>query len=63
MKCLAFGGKATILDAMQILNKIRSNDGKYASEDGIRRCWRKADILPVSWNQQINADVGSATLP
>ena len=44
---------------MTILVGIWSVDGKYAREDGIRRCWRKADILPISMNTEINADLGS----
>ena len=43
---LAVGGKANILDAMTILQDIWEQDDKYASEDGIRHCWRKANILP-----------------
>jgi hypothetical protein len=56
---LAYGGKATVLDAMEILNKIWDNDGKYATTDGIMRCWRIADILPISWEADINNQVGS----
>ena len=37
-KGLAFGGKATVLDAMKILHVIWSNNGKYATEAGIKRC-------------------------
>jgi hypothetical protein len=44
---LDYGGKATILDAMNILDSIWKVDGRYAKEDGIRRCWRKAAILPL----------------
>jgi hypothetical protein len=35
---LAYGGKPTVLDAMEILNKIWDKDGKYATMDGIMRC-------------------------
>ena len=59
LRGLTYGGKATLLDAMTILVGIWSVDGKYAREDGIRRCWRKADILPISMNTEINADLGS----
>ena len=62
-KGLAFGGKATVLDAIKILDSIWRKDSTYAKKDGIRRCWRKADILPSSWNADINNDVGSASLP
>ena len=37
-KRLAFGGKATVLDAMKILQVIWSNGRKYATEAGIKRC-------------------------
>ena len=47
-----------MLDAIKILHVIWSNDGKYATEAVIKRCWRKADILPPAWNQYINNDVG-----
>jgi hypothetical protein len=53
-----FGGKATVM----LLHGIWSRNDKYAKVDGIKRCWRKADILPPSWNQQINNEVGSASL-
>jgi hypothetical protein len=44
---LQYGGKAHVLVAMNLLDNIWSQNGKYASEDSIRRCcWRKADILP-----------------
>jgi DDE superfamily endonuclease/Tc5 transposase DNA-binding domain len=58
---LAFGGKATILDAMNILNSIWRVDGRYAKEDGIRRCWRKASILPLHMNTTIDAELGRAS--
>ena len=49
-KGLRYGGKATVMDAIKILHGIWSRDDKYAKVDGIKRCWRKADILPISWN-------------
>ena len=58
-KGLAFGGKATVLDAMKILHAIWSNDRKYATEAGINRCWRKVDILPPELKEDVNNDVGS----
>jgi hypothetical protein len=61
-KGLMYGGKATVMDAMQILHGIWSCDDNYAKVDGIKRCWRKADILPISWNQQINNEIGSDSL-
>ena len=60
---LEYGGKATILDAMLILKKIWDGDNKYAKDDSISRCWRKAEILPPSWNAAINNEVGSMSLP
>ena len=62
-KGLKFGGKATVLDAIDIIHSIWDKDDKYARADGIKRCWRKADILPLSWVQDINNDVGSASMP
>ena len=62
-KGLAFGGKATVLDAIDIIHHIWNEDDKYARVDGIKRCWRKADILPLSWVQDINNEVGSASMP
>ena len=53
-----FGDKATVLDAIKILHVIWSNNGKYATEAGIKRFWRKADILSPDWNQDINNDTG-----
>jgi DDE superfamily endonuclease/Tc5 transposase DNA-binding domain len=58
---LEYGGKATVLDAMKILKSLWDCDGRYATEDGIRRCWRKASILPNAMNVDINADIGSAS--
>ena len=56
---LSLGGKATILDAMYILDGIWKKDARYAKVEGIRRCWRKADILPVAMETLINQEVGS----
>jgi DDE superfamily endonuclease/Tc5 transposase DNA-binding domain len=55
---LDYGGKATILDAMLILNSIWNIDGRYAKEEGLRRCWRKANILPLDMNTTIDAELG-----
>ena len=62
-KGLAYGGKPTVLDAMEIIHNIWVRDGKYAETEGIQRCWRKANILPPSWNQTINNEVGSKSMP
>ena len=47
-KGLDVGGKAHLLDAAEILDGMWSQDGKYASEEGIRKCWKKSDILDDS---------------
>ena len=39
-----------------------ADDDRYVSEDIIRRCWRKSDILPVTWDADTNNDIGSASL-
>jgi hypothetical protein len=47
---------------MNLLDNIWSQDGKYASEDSIHCCWRKADILfPPSWMADINNEIGRAS--
>ena len=51
-----------MLDAMKILHIIWSNNIKYATEAGIKRCWRKAGIIPPEWNQDIKNDVGSNSI-
>ena len=61
-KGLIYGGNATVLDAMIILNYLWSEDNKYAKENGILICWCKAVILPASWKADINNAVGSASL-
>ena len=58
-----YGGNPTVLDCMIMLKEIWDGDtGKYISSDGIMRCWRKADILPITWNADINNEVGSGSL-
>jgi DDE superfamily endonuclease/Tc5 transposase DNA-binding domain len=59
---LEYGGKATILDAMLIMKNIWQADQRYAKEDGIRRCRRKAKILPINMNTNIDAEIGSASM-
>jgi hypothetical protein len=59
---LQYRGKAHVLDAMNLLDNIWIQDGKYASEDSIPCCWRKADILPPSWMADIVNEVGRASL-
>ena len=62
-KGLVAGQKATVLDAMKILLHIWNNNNKYVSEESIQRCWRKANILPASWEADINNAVGRASVP
>jgi hypothetical protein len=61
-KGLQYAGIAHVLDAMNLLDNIWSQDGKYASEDSIRCCWQKADILPPSWMVNINNEAERAPL-
>ena len=58
---IEFGWKATLLGCMVILDSLWSEDGKYARESGIKRCWRKADILPKNWECDIENDVGRSS--
>ena len=46
---------------MEILQSMWERDGKYAREEGIRRCWRKAGILPIGKNTEIDAELGSTS--
>ena len=48
---------------MEILASIWNTDRNYDNIDGIKRCWRKADILTTSWDTDINNEVESAYLP
>ena len=45
-KGLAVGGKAHVLDVMQILAKLWNEDRKYARTQSVKNCWLKADVLP-----------------
>jgi hypothetical protein len=56
------GGKATVLDAIQIMDSIWSSDSKNAQEDGIQQCWRSSGILPVLWESDINNSIGHNAL-
>ena len=56
---LDFGGKPTVLDAMDISVAIWNNNDKYCTRECVQRCWRKADILPPSMTASIEQDVGS----
>jgi len=60
-KGIDYGGKPHILDAMEMIASIwMSVEEKYVSDTSVQRCWRKADILPATWNASINNNVGSA---
>ena len=60
---LAYDSKPRILDAMKIITNMWNKDRKYARSNGIQRCWRKTGIFIVSWNTDLNNDVGSESLP
>jgi hypothetical protein len=47
---------------MEILDEVWSRADKYATREGIMRCWRKAGILSATWNADINNEVGSNTM-
>ncbi len=58
-KGIDYGGKPHIVDAMEMIAKIwMSVEENYVSETSVQRCWRKADILPATWNATINNNVG-----
>lgn len=60
---LTYGAHVHLIDAMNILLAIWEGDSKYARNDSILCCWQKVDILPVTWNANINNAVGSCTIP
>ena len=42
-----------------MVNSIwNSDDGRYVTQEGVQRCWQKANILPAIWNIDINNNVG-----
>ena len=58
-KSFDFGGKPHFIDSMRILKPIwEDNEGKYSRVDGIKGCWRQANILPVSLECGINNNFG-----
>ena len=65
-KGLTYGGKPHILDAINVLKQIWGDDAessiKYATREGVQSCWRKAQILPATWDADINNQVGRASL-
>ena len=63
---LRVGSKPTILDAMGILGNLQGREERddiFAKEDGIRRCWRKAAILPTQLTDEINQGLESINNP
>jgi hypothetical protein len=60
-KGLDYGGKAHIL-ALTISFELWNKDDTYAKEGCIMRCWRNADILPVSWDCDINNAISRASV-
>ncbi len=40
------GHKANVLDALKIIKQVWENDEKYCTREGIKRCWRRAGVLP-----------------
>ena len=47
---------------MELLKSVWEGE-KYVSKESISRWWRKADILPVTWNSDINNNVVSESIP
>ena len=46
---IQYGGKPHILDCMTMIKQVWDGvDERYISTESIRRCRRKADILPIS---------------
>ena len=39
------------------------NAGKYTIVYDIKGCWRKGNILPVSWECDVNNNVGRSRVP
>ena len=60
MEC---GGKTTILDAMLIIEDLWGKNQKCATEESICGCWRKACILPLDMETEINKDLGHSGTP
>ena len=46
-----------------MLNQVwEGRDVRYVSPESICQCWRKADIFPVTWKQDINNEVGRVSI-
>ena len=53
-----------MLDATIILKAIwEYYEGKYVKVDGINRWCKKDNIVPVSWEYDINNDIGRSRVP
>jgi hypothetical protein len=48
-KGVDYDGKPCLLDTMKIHDSIWSKNNRYAREDGIQRCWRKAETILEGW--------------
>ena len=59
---MLYGGKPTVLDAMNLLLEVWSDNSKYLTNESIQQCWRKSDILSAMLNADINNSVGSASM-
>ena len=59
---MLYGGKPTVLDAMNLLLEVWSDNSKYSTNESIQWCWRKSDILSAMLNADINNSVGSASM-
>ena len=59
MKGLQYGEKPHIMDCMKNIKRVW--DEKY-SRNSIQHCWRKANILPVTWDSNINNSGGCVSL-
>ena len=49
--------KPNLIDAMNILLKVWKRPDKYCTEDGIKRCWLRANCLPTDMQAQIQTEV------
>ena len=57
------GGNLRILDCIVMIKQVwEGMNGGYVSPEIICHFWRKADILPMTWNQDINNEVGRASI-
>ena len=61
-KGLYHGSKATVLDALQILKPLWDGNDKYCRVGGIKRCWRKTDILPADMHDKLLNETGGVSL-